>query len=59
MKPVCQKMARAHKTMERRMIRVELPSAHAGVNAALHRAFAVVQRQPLERDFDDLLKRLN
>ena len=41
------------------MIRVELPSAHAGVNAALHRAFAVVQRQPLERDFDELLKRLN
>ena len=45
--------------MERRLIRVELPSAHAGVNAALHRAFAVVPRNPLERDFDELLKRLN
>jgi hypothetical protein len=43
--------------MDRRIIRVELPPAHAGVTAALRRAFAQVPG-PSEDPFEDLLKRL-
>jgi hypothetical protein len=44
--------------MDRRIIRVELPPAHAGVTAALRRAFAAVPHGGDDRQFDDLLARL-
>lgn len=43
---------------DRRIIRVELPPAHAGVTAALRRAFAAAPPTPVEREFEDLLSRL-
>jgi hypothetical protein len=45
-------------SMDRRIIRVELPPAHAGVTAALRRAFASVPAGEEERQFQDLLARL-
>ena len=45
--------------MDRRIIRVELPLAHAGVTAALRRAFvSAPAAQDNERYFSDLLERL-
>jgi len=44
--------------MDRRVIRVDLPVAHAGVTAALRRAFEAAASEPT-RDFDELLRRLN
>ena len=45
-------------SMDRRIIRVELPPAHAGVTAALRRAFAAVPGGSDDRQFEDLLARL-
>jgi len=45
--------------MDRRVIRVDIPPAHAGITAALRRAFSPVNDDPWERDFSDLLRRLN
>ncbi|WP_344709122.1 hypothetical protein [Sphingomonas humi] len=44
--------------MDRRIIRVELPPAHAGVTAALRRAFSAVPQGGEDRQFDELLARL-
>ncbi len=44
--------------MDRRIIRVELPPAHAGVTAALRRAFAAAPAGSEDRQFDELLARL-
>ena len=44
--------------MERRIIRVDLPPAHAGIMAALRRAFEAAASEPSDRDFADLLRRL-
>ena len=45
-------------SMDRKIIRVELPPAHAGVTAALRKAFATVPQGNDDRQFDDLLSRL-
>jgi hypothetical protein len=45
-------------SMDRRIIRVELPPAHAGVTAALRRAFAGVPNGNDDRQFEELLARL-
>lgn len=45
--------------VDRRIIRVDTPPEHAGVMAALRRAFENAAREPCERDFADLLRRLN
>ena len=45
--------------MDRRLIRVEVPPAHAGVMAALRRAFEAAASEPSERDFAELLRKLN
>jgi len=45
--------------MDRRIIRVDIPPAHAGITAALRRAFSPVKEEPCERDFSGLLQRLN
>jgi hypothetical protein len=46
-------------SMDRRVIRVDLPPAHAGITAALRRAFEAAAAEPCDRDFTELLRRLN
>ena len=46
-------------SMDRRVIRVDVPPAHAGITAALRRAFSPVGADPCEQDFSDLLRKLN
>lgn len=45
--------------LEERIIRVDVPSVHAGITAALRRAFAPMDDDCRDRDFDELLRRLN
>ncbi|MEO6225511.1 MAG: hypothetical protein ABIO80_06640 [Sphingomicrobium sp.] len=45
--------------MDRRVIRVELPDASAGITAALRRAFEAAASEPCDRDFEGLLRRLH
>ena len=45
--------------MDRRIIRVDIPPTYAGVTAALRRAFEPVAGEPCDRDFADLLHKLN
>jgi hypothetical protein len=45
--------------MDRQIIRVDVPPAHAGITAALRRAFEAAASEPCDRDFTDLLRRLN
>jgi hypothetical protein len=45
--------------MDRRIIQVDVPPAHAGITAALRRAFAAAATEPCDRDFAELLHRLN
>lgn len=45
--------------MDRRIIRVDIPPAHAGITAALRRAFSPLPHDACERDFSELLRRLN
>jgi len=44
---------------DRRVIRVDMPPTHAGITAALRRAFEAAAAEPCDRDFADLLQRLN
>jgi hypothetical protein len=44
---------------ERRLIRVDIPPAHAGITAALRRAFAQAAAEPSDRDFGELLRKLS
>ena len=46
-------------TMDRQIIRVDMPPTQAGIAAALRRAFEAAAFDPCGRDFDDLLRRLN
>ena len=45
--------------MDRQLIQVEPPSAHAGITAALRRAFEAAATEPCDRDFAELLRKLN
>lgn len=45
--------------MDRRPIRVDMPPEHSGVMAALRRAFEAAAEEPSDRDFADLLRKLN
>ena len=45
--------------MDRRVIRVDIPPAHAGITAALRRAFEAAAAEPCDRDFAELLRKLN
>jgi hypothetical protein len=45
--------------MDRRIIRVDIPPAHAGITAALRRAFSPAIEERCEQDFAELLRRLN
>lgn len=46
-------------SMDRQVIRVEVPLAHAGITAALRRAFEAAASEPCDRDFAELLRKLN
>ena len=46
-------------SMDRRVIRVDMPPTHAGITAALRRAFESAGSEPCDRDLADLLRRLN
>ena len=46
-------------TMDRRVIRVDMSPTQAGITAALRRAFEAAASEPCDRDFADLLRRLN
>jgi hypothetical protein len=45
--------------MDRRIIQVDLSPTQAGITAALRRAFEAAATEPCDRDFADLLHRLN
>jgi hypothetical protein len=45
--------------MDRQVIHVDFPPTHAGITAALRRAFQAAVSEPCERDFAELLRRLN
>jgi hypothetical protein len=45
--------------MDRKIIRIAIPSAHAGITAALRRAFEAAAAEPCDRDFAELLRQLN
>jgi hypothetical protein len=49
----------AEVNMDRRIIRVDIPPSHAGITAALRRAFEAAAAEPSDRDFADLLRKLN
>jgi hypothetical protein len=44
---------------DRQVIQVDIPPAHAGIMAALRRAFEAAAWEPCDRDFADLIRRLN
>ena len=44
---------------DRRVIQVDVPPAHAGIMAALRRAFEAAAAEPSDRDFAELLRKLN
>jgi hypothetical protein len=46
-------------TMDRQVIHVDFPPAHAGIMAALRRAFEAAAAEPCDRDFAELLRKLN
>ena len=45
--------------MDRRIIQIDLPPSHAGIMAALRRAFDAAASEPCDRDFAELLRQLN
>jgi hypothetical protein len=51
--------AAAGNQIGRQVIRVDVPPSHAGIMAALRRAFEAAASEPYERDFAELLRRLN
>lgn len=46
-------------SMDRRLIQVDVTPTHAGITAALRRAFEAAASEPSERDFAELLRKLN
>jgi hypothetical protein len=45
--------------MDRQVIRVDIPPSHAGIAAALRRAFEAAASEPCDRDFAELIRKLN
>ena len=46
-------------SMDRQVIRVDILPTHAGITAALRRAFEAAASEQCDRDFAELLRRLN
>jgi len=59
MKAKQKKMTTATIDMDRQPIRIDIPPEHAGVMAALRRAFQAAANEPSDRDFAELLRKLN
>lgn len=59
MKAKQKKMTTATIDMDQRPIRIDIPPEHAGVMAALRRAFQAAANEPSDRDFAELLRKLN
>jgi len=47
------------RALDRKLIRVDVPHAHAGITAALRRAFQAAATEPCDRDFGELLRKLS
>ena len=47
------------RSIDRQTIHVDMDSTQAGIAAALRRAFQAAAAEPSDRDFADLLRRLN
>jgi hypothetical protein len=45
--------------MDRRIIQIDVTPSHAGIMAALRRAFEAAASEPCDRDFAELLRQLN
>ena len=45
--------------MDHQVIQVDIPPTHAGIAAALRRAFEAAAMEPSDHGFADLLRRLN
>ena len=45
--------------LDRQVIRVDVPPSHAGIAAARRRAFEAAASEPSDRDFAELLRKLN
>ena len=45
--------------MDRRVIRIDTSPTQAGITTALRRAFEAATAEPSDRDFAELLRRLN
>ena len=45
--------------MDRRLIQLDMQPSHAGITAALRRAFEAAASEPCDRDFAELLRKLN
>jgi len=45
--------------MDRRIIHVDMPPTHLGITAALRRAFEAATSDPCDREFADLIRKLN
>lgn len=52
-------MTSATLELDRRLIRIDMPPEHSGVMAALRRAFQAAANEPCDRDFQELLRKLN
>jgi len=52
-------MATASIDLDRRPIQLDMPPEHAGVMRALRRAFQTAADEPSDRDFAELLRKLN
>ena len=59
MKTLKKSMTAATMNLDRRPIRIDMPPEHAGVMAALRRAFQAAACEPSDRDFAELLRKLN
>ena len=45
--------------VDRRIIQMDMSATQAGITAALRRAFEAAAAEPSDRDFAELLRRLN
>jgi hypothetical protein len=59
MNPVGEQNTAAEFNLDRILIRVDVPPDHAGITAALRRAFQAAASEPCDRDFAELLRQLN
>jgi hypothetical protein len=60
MNPNPEKYTRSEQNaIDRRVIRVDVPASHAGITAALRRAFEAAASEPCDRDFAEPLRKLN